>query len=112
MIINGLELGGGSIRINNYQLQEDIFKILGMSVVDINNDFGFLINSLKSGAPIFGGIALGLDRLLMILTKSKSIRDVIAFPKTQSSNCMLTLAPSILNFDQLDILGINIILKY
>ncbi len=112
LIINGLELGGGSIRINNYQLQEDIFKILGMSVVDINNDFGFLINSLKSGAPIFGGIALGLDRLLMILTKSKSIRDVIAFPKTQSSNCMLTLAPSILNFDQLDILGINIILKY
>ncbi|QQG46779.1 MAG: aspartate--tRNA ligase [Candidatus Azosocius agrarius] len=112
LIMNGLELGGGSIRINNHIMQNNVFKLLGMSSDEIEKEFGFLINALKSGAPIFGGIALGLDRLLMILTNSKSIRDVIAFPKTQSANCMLTLSPSILNVDQLDILGINIVIKY
>lgn len=112
LIMNGLELGGGSIRINNSDLQENILRILGMNDKEINNEFSFLINALKSGAPVFGGIALGLDRLLMILTNSKSIRDIIAFPKTQSANCILTCAPSVLSSEQLDILGISIILKY
>jgi aspartyl-tRNA synthetase len=94
MVLNGTELGGGSIRIHERQMQETVFGILGIDDDEAEEKFGFLLDALQYGAPPHGGLAFGLDRLLMIITGGDSIRNVIAFPKTQKATCPLTEAPA------------------
>ena len=94
LVYNGVEVAGGSIRIHNKELQEEIFTLLGLSAADIEEKFGFLVGAFQYGAPPHGGLAFGLDRLVMLMANRKSIRDVIAFPKTAAGNCLLTGAPS------------------
>lgn len=102
IVINGDEMGGGSIRINNTELQNKMFKALGFSEEESNEKFGFLLEAFKYGVPPHGGIAYGLDRLIMTLTGTSNIRDVIAFPKTQSATCLMTDAPTKVSEKQLD----------
>ena len=109
IVINGDEIGGGSIRITNSSLQSRMFKALGMSVEEANDKFGYLLEAFKYGVPPHGGLAFGLDRFMMLLTGSDNIRDVIAFPKTQSASCLMTEAPSVATEKQLKELGIEII---
>jgi aspartyl-tRNA synthetase len=108
IVINGYEIGGGSIRIHQSDLQKAVFKLLGIDEQEAQEKFGFLLDALQYGAPPHGGIALGIDRLAMLLTNSTSIRDVIAFPKTQTASCLLTNAPSPANSAQLNELGIRL----
>lgn len=108
MVINGYEIGGGSIRINNVEMQKAVFALLGMSEETAEQQFNHLLNGLKFGAPPHGGMAIGLDRLIMIMCEAQSIRDVIAFPKTQTAHCPLTNAPSPVDEKQLRDLGIRI----
>lgn len=108
LVLNGNEIAGGSIRIHDYQLQEEIFKLLDLSTAEIENKFGFFLSAFNYGVPPHGGIAFGLDRLLMILTKSESIRDTIAFPKNNRGICLLTNSPSEISTEQLAILGLNL----
>ena len=108
LVLNGSEIGGGSIRIHNAATQETVFKALGISAEEARLKFGFLIDALKHGAPPHGGMALGLDRLVAIMTGVNSIREIIAFPKTTSGTCPLTEAPSRVDPAQLKELGISI----
>ncbi len=108
MVLNGCELGGGSIRIHNREMQASVLDILGISDEEADDKFGFLLNALKYGAPPHGGLAFGLDRLIMLMTGTDSIREVIAFPKTQSSACMMTQAPGEVSAAQLRELNIKL----
>ena len=108
MVLNGFEIGGGSIRVHQIELQKKIFSALGMGPEDYEEKFGFLLSALASGAPPHGGLAFGFDRLVMLLCGESSIRDVIAFPKTQRAACMLTNAPSEAEKSQLDELSLKV----
>ena len=109
LVLNGYEIGGGSLRVNEISMQREIFNILGISEDEAEEKFGFFLRSLAIGAPPHGGIALGLDRIVMLLTNTSNIRDVIAFPKTQSAACILTDAPSNISNEQMLELGIKIL---
>ncbi len=108
MVLNGTELGGGSVRIYQPEVQYQVFDLLGISKEEAEDKFSFLLDALKFGAPPHAGLAFGLDRLIMLMTHSKSIREVIAFPKTQTASCMMTNAPSIANPKQLKELALEI----
>ncbi len=108
LILNGYELGGGSIRIHSRERQEQMFGLLGIGTEEAREKFGFMLDALEYGAPPHGGIAFGLDRLVMLLTGSSSIREVIAFPKTQKGTCLLTDAPSRVATGQLRELGLRL----
>ncbi|OOS02328.1 aspartyl-tRNA synthetase [Moraxella cuniculi DSM 21768] len=108
MVLNGTEIGGGSLRINTLEMQTAVFEALGIGEEEANEKFSFLLNALKYGAPPHGGLALGLDRLIMLMVGASSIRDVIAFPKTKTAECPLTDAPAEVDAKQLRELGLRV----
>ena len=108
VVLNGVEIGGGSIRIHREDIQNKVFRLLNLTEAEIESKFGFLMKALSYGAPPHGGIALGFDRMMMFLLKTNSIRDVIAFPKTQKAGCLMTDAPSAVETDQLDELHVRV----
>ena len=108
MVLNGTELGGGSIRIHDQATQQAVFDVLNISAEEQREKFGFLLDALRYGAPPHGGLAFGLDRLVMLMLGATSIRDVIAFPKTQSATCLLTDAPGVVSAEQLKEVGVRI----
>ena len=108
MVLNGTELGGGSVRIHSMEMQQCVFKMLGIGEQEAEDKFGFLLTALKYGCPPHGGIAFGLDRLVMLMAGATSIRDVMAFPKTQTASCLLTQAPAAVSERQLRELSIRL----
>ncbi|MCF1439372.1 MAG: aspartate--tRNA ligase, partial [Shewanella sp.] len=111
MVLNGCELGGGSVRIHNSEMQSIVFRILGIDDQEAKEKFGFLLEALRYGTPPHAGVAFGLDRLVMLMTGAQSIRDVMAFPKTTTAACPLTNAPGFANPAQLEELGIAVVAK-
>lgn len=109
IVLNGTEIGGGSVRIHQNHIQEKMFEVLGFSKEDAYDRFGFLLNAFKYGVPPHAGLAYGLDRLVMLMAKVDSIRDVIAFPKVKDASCLMTDAPNVVDQKQLDELGIAVV---
>jgi aspartyl-tRNA synthetase len=107
IVLNGTELGGGSIRIHDGKLQKKMFDVLGLTDEEVTSKFGFLLEAFRYGTPPHGGLAYGLDRMVMLLSGKDSIREVIAFPKNQNAICMMTGAPGFISKDQLDELAIK-----
>ena len=108
IVLNGIELGGGSERIYRPDIQERMFKALGIDEETANEKFGFLLDAFKYGVPPHAGLAIGLDRLIMLMTGADSIRDVIAFPKVKDASCLLTGAPDVVDEKQLKELGVEV----
>ena len=108
IVLNGVELGGGSVRIHQDDIQEKMFKLLGISEEDANDRFGFMLTAFKYGVPPHAGLAFGLDRMIMLMTGAESIRDVIAFPKIKDASCLLSDAPSSVDKKQLEELCIEV----
>ncbi|HET6527834.1 MAG TPA: amino acid--tRNA ligase-related protein, partial [Balneolaceae bacterium] len=108
LVLNGYEIGGGSIRIHDRELQNRMFNLLGIDDEEAQERFGFLLDAFKYGAPPHGGIAFGVDRIIMILTGSRSLRDVIAFPKNQKAESLMDNSPDYVDKEQLDALHIEL----
>ena len=108
IVLNGTEIGGGSVRIHQNDIQEKMFECLGFTKEAAHEQFGFLLNAFKYGVPPHAGLAYGLDRLVMLMAKEDSIREVIAFPKVKDASCLMTNAPSPVDAKQLDELGIMV----
>ena len=109
MVLNGTELGGGSVRIHMDDVQEKMFEVLGFTMEQAYSQFGFLLNAFKYGVPPHAGLAFGLDRIIMLMSGADSIREVMAFPKVKDASCLMSEAPNIVDNKQLEELGLAIV---